>query len=869
MHLSSPARLKRPPQTHSPIRPSAAPYSSASFIEFKAPQELNSRSANGIIAGGRFSEFKAPDSRKPLCTSPGVMHPNLYRPLVQSPMGTGQPSFERFDHGMVPQSMQQNDPDAQRQQQLFEYQPALVFTGVPRLPPPSYPMPRSHPSLAIYSAESQFPIHSRDVRGVANGCVPCQTPGGMPLRISDAINRPPPSSLGNESLGPNFTINPAVPVVADAWPGPTGYPTRRPDPVQHSGQHPSPIPPPVQNETGLHLPPLRHEASQIPTFFPPEFAQPPVSQPQRLDWPEPPLPSPCPPPYPNFSVVTPKGPRRPRREILAGIKHMIFIWRADAPTSNTYRPRPPPSSMTPHEASQIPTSKTPTYISPAMDPPLLCTFRLAGTYPTIDSQLEQVREKEEGHEHEFPSQTLKHTSPDPRLVGPDGIQWLVEPSPKFPTLRSVLLTAVAEGRARGSIKVEEDDIEVFAQQEVAAQEFPTLPALSYDGSSQSSALPPLASIASQPPVSASHTTAMSLTPQHMSSHIHSTLIPVRAPPSAAPLGPGLDTPRASRPPPSLRPSLADNGRAVDFRLPDQAYQPVQQRNRASRSVRPPPPTSAASSGPSDVLLSKNLMDVLLASVAAPPPKNYVCETCNKAFERRASLETHMTVHNGQRPHKCPVPRCARDFSVRSNFRRHLRTHGLDPRQFDCDQQKLKPETVLEAVKKSSGVLSPSRKRRAVRYSSSNESDLEPDRVGNAGQVSAVAVAAAGAGGNGEQPGGWAPPPSVGPMEEDGPWIPESLRQFLNAHLLSDKPPLDLSRCGATPSMPLPPVHPWGSPTEPSFEERNSFDSNVSETPYHPNQWVYRPRLPGPALSYGDELAQYANRARSSTLSHLS
>ncbi|KAG9040321.1 hypothetical protein FS837_000783 [Tulasnella sp. UAMH 9824] len=858
IHLSSPARLKRRPPTLPPIRPFADSCSPASFTDPRIPQELDSRSVNAIISG-RFNEVKVSSFLKPVRSFPNDMNPNVYRPLVQSSTGAEQPVSERFSYESVPRPLQLNDSDAQRQQQLFEYhQPALLFTGVPRLPPPSYPPPRSHPSLANYPAESHFHVHGRDVGGAASACLPPQNPGGIPLRVSDAINRPPPYALRNESLGPNFTITPAPPV-AHAWPSPN-YPLRPLDtPVQHS-QHPSPsqLPLPVQNETPPHLPPLR--PSEAAALFPSASAQP-VSQPQGpADWPEPPPPSPNPTPRPTFSVVAPKGPRRPRREILADIKHLIFIWRADAPTSDTYRPRPP-GGTSPHESP-----RTPAFISPAMDPPLLCTFRVVGTYPTIDSQLEQVREKEEGQEHGFPSQTLKHT-PDPQLVGPDGIQWLVEPSRRFPTLRNVLPTA-EERRARRLIKVEEDDIEVFIQQEVAAREFPTLPALSY-GSSQSSVLPPLASLASPPSFTAPYTAAMGPPPQHLG-HIHNSLLPMRAPPPApSSFGTMFYPPRVSHPPPtSLRPSVADARRTVDVHFADQVHRPVQPRDRI-RNVRPPP-TSAPSSGPSDVLMSKNLMDVLLASVAAPPTKKYVCEVCSKAFERRASLETHMTVHSGQRPHKCPVPRCGRDFSVRSNYRRHLRTHELDPRQFDCDQRNPGPDSVLEAVMKSSGVLP--RKRRAMQYSSS-ESELELDRGENVpvqlGQVGTVAVAAAGAGGSGEQPGGWAPPPSVGPMENDVPWIPESLRQFHNAHLLSDKPPFDLSRCGTTPSMPLPPVHPWGSPTEPSFEERNSYDSNVSETPYHPNQWLYRPRLPGPAVGYGQELSQYADRARSAILSHLS
>ena len=62
------------------------------------------------------------------------------------------------------------------------------------------------------------------------------------------------------------------------------------------------------------------------------------------------------------------------------------------------------------------------------------------------------------------------------------------------------------------------------------------------------------------------------------------------------------------------------------------------------------------------------------------------------------------------------------------------------------------------------------------------------------------------------------------------WIPDSLKNF---NLISE----DSQK--VTP-VPLPPI----SPSQ--YEERDSWDENVGLTPYHPKDWHYKPRLPGPA-----------------------
>ncbi|KAJ7815088.1 hypothetical protein B0H14DRAFT_2375582 [Mycena olivaceomarginata] len=65
-----------------------------------------------------------------------------------------------------------------------------------------------------------------------------------------------------------------------------------------------------------------------------------------------------------------------------------------------------------------------------------------------------------------------------------------------------------------------------------------------------------------------------------------------------------------------------------------------------------------------------------------PEKMHRCDVCSKAFPRPSALRTHMNSHNNVRPYTCGFPDCPKTFSVRSNARRHYRTHREEPQPRD-------------------------------------------------------------------------------------------------------------------------------------------------------------------------------------------
>ncbi|CAE6519921.1 unnamed protein product, partial [Rhizoctonia solani] len=72
-----------------------------------------------------------------------------------------------------------------------------------------------------------------------------------------------------------------------------------------------------------------------------------------------------------------------------------------------------------------------------------------------------------------------------------------------------------------------------------------------------------------------------------------------------------------------------------------------------------------------------------------------CPICNKMFRRPSSLEDHLNVHSGDKPHTCPFKGCNTGFATKSNMKRHFLTHrvgqlehyrpGLTPQALEARQ----------------------------------------------------------------------------------------------------------------------------------------------------------------------------------------
>lgn len=56
-------------------------------------------------------------------------------------------------------------------------------------------------------------------------------------------------------------------------------------------------------------------------------------------------------------------------------------------------------------------------------------------------------------------------------------------------------------------------------------------------------------------------------------------------------------------------------------------------------------------------------------------KPHVCDICDKAFSTSSSLNTHRRIHSGEKPHACNV--CGKTFTASSNLYYHKLTHTTD------------------------------------------------------------------------------------------------------------------------------------------------------------------------------------------------
>ncbi|KAI5829812.1 hypothetical protein EV122DRAFT_207680 [Schizophyllum commune] len=83
------------------------------------------------------------------------------------------------------------------------------------------------------------------------------------------------------------------------------------------------------------------------------------------------------------------------------------------------------------------------------------------------------------------------------------------------------------------------------------------------------------------------------------------------------------------------------------------------------------------------VVAEGTEEVGLSSLTATPAGSssrrgsrfHPCEVCQKVFTRPSALDTHMNIHNNLKPYLCKHPGCDAAFSVRSNMKRHRRTHS--------------------------------------------------------------------------------------------------------------------------------------------------------------------------------------------------
>lgn len=57
-----------------------------------------------------------------------------------------------------------------------------------------------------------------------------------------------------------------------------------------------------------------------------------------------------------------------------------------------------------------------------------------------------------------------------------------------------------------------------------------------------------------------------------------------------------------------------------------------------------------------------------------PLRKFKCEKCGRAFKRRFTLQEHLKIHTGERPHKCDFAGCDSRFSTSGNLSRHKKVH---------------------------------------------------------------------------------------------------------------------------------------------------------------------------------------------------